>query len=229
MSDRLSPGVVARIATEAACHAVLSDAALAMLSGDTAPADYLDALTARELWTDAVRFLASALPKREAVWWSYLCAVEAYAGATPEPVQAALVSVRRWVIEPDEPNRRATEAAAIRAGAGSSAGCSALAAFWSGGSLGPDGLANAVPPPDHLTARGVTGAILLAAVWTDPARAVERMRRFLTLGGEVAAGKNRWESGPTKAPSTNSSVPPRPSGPAPRTSTRADRRPDTWE
>lgn len=229
MSERLSPGVAARTAVEAARHAAMGDEARAMLSDGQSPEDYFEALKARALWTDAVRFLAGALAKREAVWWAYLCAREAHGGSPAVEVGAALDAARRWVVEPDEANRRGAEAAATKAGAGTPAGCAALAAFWAEGSLGPAGLEAAVPPADHLTPRGVSGAVMLAAVMTEPEKAEDKFRRFLALGSEVAVGANRWGSGPSRtSPPPGPAVPTR-TDPAPRPPTRAGRRPDTWE
>ena len=43
-------------------------------------------------YTDAVRFLAHALPKREAVWWACLCVRKAAGANPPPPAQAAPAS-----------------------------------------------------------------------------------------------------------------------------------------
>jgi hypothetical protein len=226
MSDAPWPGVGARTADEAARSAPLGDEARALLAVDPAqaPAPYLDALAAQGLFPDAVRFLAHALSKREAVWWACLCARAVQAGPAAGPVADALAAAERWTAEPDEPNRRSAQAAADAAGVVTPAGCAAIAAFWSGGSLGPPELA-AIPPADHLTARGVTGAVLLAAVQTEPEKSPEKFRRFLSLGRDVAAGKNRWGS------SSSSTRPPSPSAPGPtqRPAPKATRGTDNWE
>ncbi len=105
---------------------------------DQAPRSFLDALIEAGEFPDAVRFLAHALPKREAVWWACLCAREAAGADPPEPVAAALRAAEAWVADPSEENRRAAVARG-RGGraAAPPAGCAAAAAFWSGGSLGP--------------------------------------------------------------------------------------------
>jgi hypothetical protein len=127
------------------------------------------------------------LPKREAVWWACQC-VRPASGAAASAIQAA----EAWVAEPSEARRRAAQPAAEAAGVGTPAGCAALAAFFSGGSLAPPDL-TAVPPADDLTETCVAGALDLAAVQAEPEKAPERYRRFLTLGLEVADGKNRWK------------------------------------
>ena len=50
--------------------AELSEPAMALVRPGTHPRDYVALLMERELYPDAVRFLAHALPKREAVWWA---------------------------------------------------------------------------------------------------------------------------------------------------------------
>jgi hypothetical protein len=49
------------------------------------------------------------------------------------------------------------------------------------------------PPGEHLTAHDVAGAVLLAAVVTEPEKAAEPHGGFLALGLEVAAGTRRWK------------------------------------
>jgi hypothetical protein len=170
----------------------LGDEAQKLPREDLAPGQFLDALIAEELWLDALRFLAHALPRREAVWWACAC-VRSVAGANlPAPGAAALQAAQKWVADPSEENRRAAQAAAAAAGLGTPAGCAAIAAFWSGGSLGPANVP-AVPPADNLTGQGVAGAVLLAAVQTEPQKAAEKHRQFVQLGLEVATGANQWK------------------------------------
>ena len=45
-----------------------------------------------------------------------------------------------------------------------------------------------VPPGDALTGAAVAGAILLAAVQTEPQKAAEKYRRFLDYGIDIAGG-----------------------------------------
>lgn len=161
--------------------------ALALLSPDMAPADYLHQLVARSLFADAVKFLARALPKRESTWWACLCARAALGTPPPAPLREAIEAAERWVYEPSEAHRRATQTAAQTAGFAAAAGWAAMAAFWSGGSMVPPDLP-AVPPPDDLTAKAAAGAVMLAAVCGEPARAPERYRDFLRRGLDIAGG-----------------------------------------
>ena len=173
-----------RLAADLAKPLPLSDAARALLAPAHTPRQFFDALAAHPpLAEDAIRFLAVALPKREAVGWGLACVRAATPRPSPEAARA-LAKVEGWVKEPSEANRRACEAAAAAAGVGTAPGCLAGAAFWSGGSLSAPHLPP-VPPRDDLTAAAVTAAILLAAV-TDPDRAPAHRATFVALGAEAA-------------------------------------------
>lgn len=136
---------------------------------------------------DAARIAAHALPKREAIWWACMCA-----RAIPDPAGkpediAALEAAEAWVRRPEEKSRRAAMAAAEKAKFASAEAWAAVAVFWSGGSLAPEGQAD-VPPADHLTGGAVTGAVLLAAVRIKPERQNDRFARFLKSAREIAEG-----------------------------------------
>jgi hypothetical protein len=170
----------------------LGDRGRQLLRDNLTPAPYLQQLMDAHEYTDAVRFLAHALPKREAVWWACLCVRKAAGANPPPPAQAALQAAEKWVADPSEDNRRAAFKAAEAASPGTPAGCAALAAFWSGGSLAPPNLPE-VPPAETLTAQGVAGAVLLAAVMTEPEKVADKQRAFLAQGIEVGNGTNRWK------------------------------------
>src|SRR5579884_3429496 len=142
-----------------AAVADLSPDAAALLAPETAPRDFVAALTQKKLFIDAVRFLAHALPKREGVWWAWVSA-RRVSGDSPNPqVKASLDATERWIAQPNEENRRAAHAAAEKAGFGTAAGCTGLAAFLSGPSIAPPEAA-AVPPGEFLSAKAVAGAII---------------------------------------------------------------------
>ena len=190
----MSPGqpddALAHSANDIAQRVTLSPAARGLVRDGQTAAQLLEELLKKEDFTQAGLFLAHALPKREAVWWACQCARQAPAADGP-PADAALRAAERWVSEPTDEHRRAAHAAAEAAGVGTPAGCAALAAFLSGGSLAPPGIAE-VPPAEHLTAAAVAGAVTLAAVIQEPEKAPERYQKFFALGFDVANGKNRW-------------------------------------
>lgn len=168
----------------------LSDDAKKVPPENLTAAAFADQLAKKKLYVDAVRFLAHALPKREGVWWAIRSVRQA--PATPSGAAAtALAAAEKWVKDPSEENRRAAQPAAEKAGFGTPAGSAAMAAFWSGGSLGPPNAAP-VPPDEQMTAQGVAAAVLLAGLTGEPTKAHEVYARSLADGLQVASGAARW-------------------------------------
>jgi hypothetical protein len=81
--------------------------------------------------------------------------------------------------------------AAEAAGVGTPAGCAGIAAFFSGGSMGPPGTP-VVPPGPLLTAKSVAASIILAAVTTEPDKADEKFTAFLDQGIDVVNRIKLW-------------------------------------
>ena len=181
---------VPSIAVQICSVAELGDEARALLTEKQTPQEYLNLLMEKGNFQDAVRFLAHALPKREAVWWAWVCARR----AVPEPapkIKASLDATEKWIAQPNDDNRRAAMSAAETADVGTAAGCAGMAAFFSGGSLAPPDVPP-VPPGPYLTARAVSGAVILAAVAVEPEKAPEKFRMFLAQGMDVVNRIKLW-------------------------------------
>lgn len=191
MSGTLA-GITAKTAGEVCTRYALGEQAAGLLRKDMTPKQFLDALIEKTLYPEAARFLAHGLPKREAVWWGCQCVRSVQPANPPAPILAALQSAEKWVADPSDANRRAARPAAEAAGANTAAGCVAMAAFWSGGSLGPPD-APPVPPGEYLTATGASGAVMLAAIVTEAEKAAEKYQKFFALGADVANGINKWK------------------------------------
>jgi hypothetical protein len=172
--------------------AELGEEAMALLRPDLHPLDFVALLMEKALFPDAVRFVAHALPKREAVWWGWVCARRATGENPPPKIKAALDATERWIAQPNEDNRRLAMAAAEKAELGTAAGCAGLAAFFSGGSLAPPD-APPVPPGEFLAAKAVAGAVIFAAVAKEPEKAPEKFRSFVAQGLEVTNRVKLWE------------------------------------
>jgi hypothetical protein len=158
-----------------------------LLAGMADAAAGIEAFVAAARMTDAMRLIANALPKREAVWWACMCA-RAVPVATPHPADIeALTAAELWVRKPDETARRAAMEVAQKGGFRSPEAWAAVGAFWSGGSMAPEGQP-VVPPAEHLTGVAVSGAVMLAAVRVAPERAPARFQRFLAAARDIAAG-----------------------------------------
>jgi hypothetical protein len=210
MSQAAMVHISAERAAEICARFAPGEAARSLLKEDATPRQFLDLLIEKGEFADAVRFLAYALPKREAVWWASLCARMASGANPPAPILAALHAAEAWATDPTEENRRAAMPVAEAVGFATPAGCAAVSAFWSGGSLAPPDLP-AVPPDESLTAHGVSGSVILSAVMTEPDKAPEKFRVFLSQGIGVAEGIR-----PVPSPSRSLEGPAATDAPTPR-------------
>ena len=193
--------VTAPRARDVCAHFDLSEEAKGLLDDVIAPAAFLELLIEKGHLMDAIRLLAFALPKREAVWWACLCAREMLAQDAPPALDEVIKAAETWVYKPTEENRRLAMEKAEKAGFDKPASWAAVGAFWSGGSMAPPA-APVVPPAETLTAKAVSGAILLAAVQREPERAAERHRQFLDDGIDIAmGGTGKKRKGGTAGPS----------------------------
>jgi hypothetical protein len=165
------------------------DAAVAqVLAGVQTAAEGVDRLEAQGLRNEAVRLAAHALPKREAVWWACMCANAVPDAALTAADSAARLAAEAWVRKPaDDSLRRAAWDAAQKTEFRSPEAWAAVGAFWSGGSMAPEGQP-VVPPADHLTGVAISGAVVMAAVRGRPERAADRLGRFLTAARDIAGG-----------------------------------------
>jgi hypothetical protein len=148
-------------------------------------------------FVDAVRLLAGALPRREAVTWACRC-VRGAAGAAPSPADgAALAAAEAWEAAPSDARSRAAGAAASAAGYGGAAGSAALAAFLSGGGL--------ALPDARPGARAVGNAVVLAAEAAESGKTAGRYFQFLKEGIGLLTGVRRARGPGAGAPSLGDS------------------------
>jgi len=183
--------VSAKTAAEVCGHYELSESAEKVLGDGVTPRQFVGQLVELRQYVDAFDFLAHALPKREAIWWACLSVRHAQGPALPAKEFAALKAAVEWVLEPDEPNRRAAQAAGEAADFRAPAGCAALAVYGSGGSLGP-AIFPDVPPGPYMTAQAVSGSITMASAVGDPGAMPDLRRDLVELGIAVAEGKITW-------------------------------------
>lgn len=181
--------------TLALCEAAeVSEDATKLLTATTAEPTqrvFVATLVERELFADAIAILAHALPRREAVWWAWVCARKVSGPTPPSKIQAALDATERWIVQPSEENRRQAMQFGEAADFGTPAGAAALSAFFSGGSLSPID-APPVPPTEFLTAKAVAGSVTMAAVIAEPEKAKEKFTEFVRLALEVADRTKLW-------------------------------------
>jgi hypothetical protein len=168
-------------------HLALGPEAAAVAQGCTQIAEALDRLEAAGFVLEATRLLAHALPKREAVWWAAMCVTHTEPPELPQADRVAREAAQEWVRQQNDKSRRIAWDRAQESGCTSPEAWTAVAAFWSGDSMSPEGQP-AIPPAPHLTGTAVAGAVALAAVRGDPTRQQARLRRFLESGRNIAAG-----------------------------------------
>lgn len=152
------------------------------------PDALIDELAAQGKVQDAIRLRAHLLPKRQAVWWGCLCVREELDAPLPTPQVTALEAAEAWVREPDEEHRRDAEKRSEDAKFSGIGATLALSAFWSDGSIAPEGNAE-VRADERLTSQGVAAALITAAYHGDPTKSTERIDNFLAKGKDMADGK----------------------------------------
>jgi hypothetical protein len=150
--------------------------------------DLIEKLAEQEKFQDALRLRAHLLTKRQAVWWGCLCVRDELDEPLPAPQMAPLRAAAAWVAQPDEQHRRAAEESAAAAKFSGVGATLALSAFWSNGSISPEGNPE-VPPDERLTSQGVAAALISAAYHGDPGKATDRFAAFLAKGKQIADDK----------------------------------------
>jgi hypothetical protein len=186
MDTRKLAKITGRPPREVCTQAGLGADAAALLDDGVDPEGFLRRLLERELYPDAARYLAHALPKRETVWWGVLTVRSHLGDAAPPGAVAVLAAAEQWVRHPTDEHRYAAMKAAEDELA-TAAGMVGVAAFMSGGSLAPAGVETVVPPP-HLTGTMVASAVILSAVTPDPLAAADKYKAYLARGIEIAKG-----------------------------------------
>lgn len=182
----------ARSAAEIGEVAQLGEASRRLIEPGMTGRALFERLDELAFYTEALKVLPHLLSKRSAVWWGCLCVWETERTFAGPAGEAALGSAVQWVLAPCEQTRRRAEKAATAAGGlETPAGCLAQAACWSDGSMIPPDLPT-VPPPPHLTAAVVAGAVLLAASRHALYHWTEIQQYFLQMGRDVARGRLRW-------------------------------------
>lgn len=165
----------------------LDEQATALLQDKPTTADFLQQLIEQKLYPDAVRFLAHALPKREATWWACLCARNGLTDKTPAHEIEAIELAEAWVYKPTEDNRKLTLPAAEATAYKTAASWAAIAAFWSGDDISPVPQ-TVIPPDEKLFAKAVVGAVMLAATQGEAGKVHDNYQLFLQQGINIASG-----------------------------------------
>ena len=178
--------ISATAAADICARVALSADACAYLTPSLSPQSFLTLLERGGHFADAVRFLAFALPLREGVWWACMVglAIPGAASAEPDPAYGA---AQDWVYDPSDERRFECLRAAESVRSATPGAYAALGAFWSGGSMAPEGMPEVQPDP-VLAPTGVAASILLAVAAGDPARAAAFFRDAIGRGIDIGNG-----------------------------------------
>ncbi len=121
---------------------------------------YYQGLIRQDLHSQAADYVAQALPRWEAVTWAART-VTRLALSDAQAPGATLRAVLQWIRDPGETRRRAAFAAAQSIEATTPEYLLAMAAFYSGGSVAPEGC-EPIQPPRDAAGRFCAGAVKLA-------------------------------------------------------------------
>lgn len=156
---------------------------------DTAPEVSILRLMEVNLYPDAIKLLAHALPKREAVWWACLTARDIQGPQTDENNVNALIAAESWAKKPNEKARLRCKALGEKTRHQTPASWAATAASWCHGSLAGEN-EPVIEPPKHLYAHAVAGCVSLAAILSDPITPEKPFQRYMNQGLDLARGGN---------------------------------------
>lgn len=154
------------------------------------PAHFLLSLIETGHNFDATKFLARALPKREATWWACLSVQHffcEFGGLSEE--RYTLGSTEKWVFEPNDENRYAAYSSIEKLENDKPAYWAAMAAYWSGGSISPIDQPE-ILPLEHIYSIAVSGAVALSALREDKDQQNRIYDLYLRQGVAIANGED---------------------------------------
>lgn len=163
--------------------------ATALLADDPSTVAFLRRCVADDLWIDAVRVMAQALPRREAAWWACLNARASLDDDAPEPSRQIVDAAEAWVFKPsDELAHKAFELAEA-AGFDSAESYAALAVFWACGNMAPTDAGAVIEPEKSLSGVAAAAAIIFAvSKLKSPKEATAWYERAMMQALDIARG-----------------------------------------
>jgi len=162
----------------------LSSPALALVQENSTHSDYLDSLEKKELYKDAIRFLAFKMEVNAGVKWGCKCIRELQPPEKKSEKDEPLEASEQWVKTPGDPTRWAAKEAAGKPNVRGASKMLAMAVFFSGGSIAPP-QAPETPPPPNLAQKMIASSVDVNVLSHEPAKATERYKRSLALAKEA--------------------------------------------
>ena len=169
----------------------LSDSAKELLAPGLSPVDAIEALKQAKLYSDAVQFIAHALPMVEAIYWATECLALSSDEWDDQRLQT-LNTVRQWLKQPNETLRIRANQLAERLGLETAPAWTAKAIYWSGTGSIVDADLPQVLPPAFLYGQAVSSAIVIAAAvpaWSHDDGYESYFQSSIQLGLAIANGQ----------------------------------------
>ncbi|MCC5986219.1 MAG: hypothetical protein JJT95_00960 [Pararhodobacter sp.] len=163
--------------------------ATALLADDPSTVAFLRRCVADDLWIDAVRVMAQALPRREAAWWACLNARESLGDDAPEQSTQIVEAAEAWVFKPSDELARNAFDLAEAAGFDSAESYAALAVFWASGNMAPPEAGVVIEPDKTLSGVAAAATIIYAvSKLKSPQEATAWYERAMMQALDIARG-----------------------------------------
>jgi hypothetical protein len=133
----------------------------------------------------ALNLMALSLPKREAIWWGYVCLEKQDSLMKDTQTQSVMQLIEAWVRHPDDDKRRTAKKMADHFDCYTAPSWLAMAIFWSGGSIAPLGQFEVEAKP-FMAGHAVFNAISM--VVESDVDCVNLQKQYLKQGLHVAMG-----------------------------------------
>ena len=166
----------------------LEEDSLKLFRPHHSPDEFIRELAEHHQFADAIRVLTLYLPKRKTIFWALRGVEEVFPRELVARERDALVTVRKWLEDGSEENRRAAMAIAEEMEYANAASCVAAAACWSEGSMGPAEFAD-VPADPKLTAQVASAALIMTATEGDVQSIGDRYKKLVQIGQKILSGE----------------------------------------
>jgi hypothetical protein len=170
---------------------VLSPEAVLLQPQATGPQQFAQLLIERNLWQDAIAYMAHSIRAREAIWWGWFCTRKA-AVLAGNPIDAEALKVcETWIAQPSPQTLEQAQEFLPRA-AGRPGVEALLRAVAATGDIVNEESGSRLAPPPLLANRFVQVTVLQAAYELDAAAPEVAAADFLKQSLEVATRIQSW-------------------------------------
>lgn len=169
--------------SELSVYLQLNEKAVELAAHGLSQMEFVQKVYTAGLLSDALKACSYLLPKNVAVNWASCCVRESVKDLTQVEIEA-LAAAERWAEERTDEARRSCEELAGHLKEEGPAAFVALAAFWSEGSLAPDGY-DLISPDQRLSCKAIAAALTMAAYRVDTSNAKSLIRDYLNRASEL--------------------------------------------